>query len=520
MKRRVRKVRKVKKVRKNPVQRTAVFEQLYDQGLTDFTDKGFADAFLIERGVTPLDDDEFQEYMVFVQEKNVEELNKIRQMTSDVGTSTKIPIITPSGTEQVDKPTDTEDFTIGEEEGDGFTVGGEEGESSIFDDDEDTVEPEVKKTSTRIPITPTTEKSDKPVEEEEVSFLNLQATDIGGETDDNQQQDFQTITPDANLRMTVEEEEESEKALQLKKIFAESQQKVAFYDSQTKGKGRDGKQPYLVRFKNFIQFLPTTKREGFRTLPLPPAFRFGEWVQSLNDNQFMQYFGKQKSNDVSKDEQWKYLTAQYGTPIGVSSGKPAGVGTILVYVRRNGHTQMFIPSITPMQSKRTGYLQWSPSAEFVSRPSIAFFGPENATEIGKMINRKTNADEILIKQLSAYNKKRQFGSYPQMLMYIQSWRNQNPRAVQKRSVMPVLVFKETEGNIPVFVKAFRGTTSRLSMNIQNMIESGNVEEQSAEFTGDNLNDDLRRLIQMANNEMRNNPLFKKRIQKRVKKRRR
>ena len=53
-----------------------------------------------------------------------------------------------------------------------------------------------------------------------------------------------------------------------------------------------------------------------------------------------------------------------------------------------------------------------------------------------------------------------------------------------------------------------------------MIDSGNVEEQSAEFTGDNLNEDLRRLIQMANNEMRNNPLFKKRIQKRVKKRRR
>ena len=490
MKKRVLKVRKVKKVRKNAEQRTAVFQKLLERNLTTLR---MINEYLKSEKIKEMTQLEHQDFLEWYTSQWLNESDPIDETTVDENKEVA-EIVDFFQQDSAPQSEDVDSTVEMEIEDDPFE--GEDDDVAFLEDEEDVDDTVIVETPRKRTATATTQK---------IQFTEPKKEKVTPVAE-------KSISQDTNLSQGIEAQPaDTERQLQLTRIFNESQQKEDFYESQTKSSN------YLKRFKDFIQFLPTSKAEGFRTLPLPTVASFGTWVNGVDADNFKTIFGKEKSGNVN-GEDWKFLTAQYGSPIGSTSGKAAGIGTILVYVRRNGHTQMFIPSTTPMIGRDANVRNWSPSAEFVSRPNLAFWGSDSEEVISEL-GLKSTDDKDLATLLSTYVKKRQFGSYPQMLMYIQSWRGQNTRAIQKRSVMPVLVFKETSNNIPKFVKVFRGSSSRLAVNIDAMISEGNVEEQSVDFSVDSLNSDLRKLIQMANEEVRNNPMFKNRIQKRVRKRR-
>ena len=379
--------------------------------------------------------------------------------------------------------------------------------SEIFADEEEIVPPSTSQTQTEIEED---DDFDDDFQQREVSPQTQ--TVFADDFEDNQEEDeeieeddFQTVyQTTSDTSPTIPQG----KTAQWDQIFTASLQKEDFFKSQT---GRKGS--YLERFKNFKQFLPSTKAEGFRTYPLPSVTSFGDWIEkTINDNKFETIFGKQANEEDTTA--WGYLTAQHGTAIGSSGKRPAGIGSIILYVRTNGHTQMFIPSMTPMEKRGMKY--WSPTAEFVSRPKLAWWGSDWAS-IKKSLEITGEKNDNLGNLLTSYYNKREFLSYPQMLRFVQEWRLLKPFAIQKRSLMPVLVFKEQNG-LPIFHTSFRGISSRVGVNLDGMLRDGDRlgESKQTGFSGDDLNQDIRKLVGM----MQQNPLFKQRIHKRVNKRRR
>ena len=312
-------------------------------------------------------------------------------------------------------------------------------------------------------------------------------------------------------------------------VYKRSLQKDIFFKAQLQ------RSPKMSRFKKFEQFLPSTKAEGFRTVPLPEVSDFSRFAQDLSENpdEFYNVFGKYPFSEPNHPKWgwWSYFTSKYGKLTKTGKDKSSGIGTILILLRLNGHAQMVVPSITPVETSRTVQV-WSPIAEFVSRLDLLGFESDKNTATKMLKSIFPTVDETLVEKLSSMSKlfndkttKSNATSGFQMLRYIRSWKQSKPSALQRRMVMPILVFEEMEDDSD-FRYSFKFSIKGSSFVQPYQVEMATMAESMRDddvATTSAIPEEVRKKIQEWAKFTRNNPILGapmgRRSRKRVKRRR-
>ena len=331
-----------------------------------------------------------------------------------------------------------------------------------------------------------------------------------------------TFTGRVRTEAALDSEEESEEADS--KLQGQIRNAVARSRAQAERFERADRS-FRERFEGQEQFISTTRIKPLPTVTqLWGALRRDVALAGLNEGLWRRTLGKTAAPEELKADGptgWKYLASGYG---GDELSK--ATGTILLVVR-NGptqSTQMFIPSSTPVVSRgsygrkkpdtaKAGELYWAPVAEFVSRGDytpLINAGLTGKDPIDQAMGGARGLGTIPDSMLDAL-RKGQNTSIKAMLNFVQRWRLprslKNAMKLQKRMVMPVIIFKESA------LDTYEYITTILPRPIQEL--RAPMDEVLGEIGGESATPNPRRRLSARRTP---SPKPKKRVRKRVKRR--
>lgn len=352
-----------------------------------------------------------------------------------------------------------------------------------------------------------------------------QTGQTGGQ-DQNQDQNQQdpevpTLTEEVRTEAALDPEEESEEADN--KLQGQIRNAVARSRAQEE-RFKRADRSFRERFEGQEQFISTTRIKPLPTVTqLWKALMGGVALAAPNEEVWHRTLGKTAAPELEADGPtgWKYLASGYG---GDELSK--ATGTILLVVRKGPtqSTQMFIPSSTPVVSRGSygrkkpdtataGELYWAPVAEFVSRGDYTPLineGLRGSDQIDQAMGGARGLGTIPDSMLDALWKG-QNTSIKAMLNFVQRWRlPQSPKnavKLQKRMVMPVIIFKESAPNRYEYI------TTILPRPIQEL--RAPMDEVLEEIGGELATPNPRRRLSARRTP---SPKPKKRVRKRVKRR--